>query len=143
MIRRSPRATRTDRLFPYTTRFRSKLLSLKGAARGDRFGGRGRTPRAAERQQRRGGTRCCRRAGRTRSAVGGPEATGNEDQILPTSSSDGASVCSPSSHLAGQTSSGCAATYCAALTLRSNRSEEGRVGKEVFHMGSTRCGTLI
>src|SRR3546814_13885175 len=27
MIRRPPRSTRTDTLFPYTTRFRSKLLS--------------------------------------------------------------------------------------------------------------------
>src|SRR3546814_8193326 len=34
MIRRPPRATRTDQLFPYTTRFRSRLA--QGAV--DRFG---------------------------------------------------------------------------------------------------------
>ncbi len=42
----------------------------------------------------------------------------DHDQILPTRSSDGASVASPSSHLAGQTSFGFARTYCAAFTLR-------------------------
>ena len=41
-------------------------------------------------------------------------------QILPTRSSEGARVSSPSSHLAGQTSPGWLATYCAALTLRSS-----------------------
>src|SRR5690606_33366617 len=40
-------------------------------------------------------------------------------QILPTRSSEGARVASPSSHLAGQTSPGWAATYWAALILRS------------------------
>src|SRR5690606_36744627 len=39
-------------------------------------------------------------------------------QILPTRSSDGFRVFSPSFHLAGQTSFGWAATYCAALSLR-------------------------
>ena len=36
------------------------------------------------------------------------------DQILPTKSSDGAIVLAPGVHFAGQTSPGCAATYCAA-----------------------------
>src|SRR5690606_14871099 len=40
-------------------------------------------------------------------------------QILPTRSSAGLSVFSPSFHFAGHTSPGCAATYCAALTWRS------------------------
>src|ERR1700720_1561141 len=42
------------------------------------------------------------------------------DQILPTRSSEGDSVLSPGVHLAGHTSPGCEATYCAACTLRSN-----------------------
>src|SRR3546814_5009622 len=42
MIRRPPRSTRTDTLFPYTTRFRSPLRSRKGAA-----GGRGAPPALA------------------------------------------------------------------------------------------------
>src|SRR3546814_3321493 len=33
MIRRPPRSTRTDTLFPYTTLFRSRQLALPGAAR--------------------------------------------------------------------------------------------------------------
>src|SRR6185312_9906059 len=41
-------------------------------------------------------------------------------QILPTRSSDGARVFSPSFHLAGQTSFGWALTYWAAFTLRSS-----------------------
>src|SRR5690606_1113500 len=41
-------------------------------------------------------------------------------QILPTRSSDGARVSSPSSHLAGHTSFGCSRTYWAALILRSS-----------------------
>src|SRR3546814_13160020 len=32
MIRRPPRSTRTDTLFPYTTRFRSCLLAATGAS---------------------------------------------------------------------------------------------------------------
>src|SRR3546814_11149565 len=32
MIRRPPRSTRTDTLFPYTTRFRSELADLPGIA---------------------------------------------------------------------------------------------------------------
>src|SRR3546814_18922775 len=32
MIRRPPRSTRTDTLFPYTTLFRSKLLEMYGVA---------------------------------------------------------------------------------------------------------------
>src|SRR3546814_13037492 len=34
MIRRPPRSTRTDTLFPYTTPFRSKAVPAKAAARG-------------------------------------------------------------------------------------------------------------
>src|SRR3546814_4430366 len=40
MIRRPPRSTRTDTLFPYTTLFRSLVLGLVGA---DRLGGGKRT----------------------------------------------------------------------------------------------------
>src|SRR3546814_14292796 len=36
MIRRPPRSTRTDTLFPYTTLFRSKGLSLKVQMGGER-----------------------------------------------------------------------------------------------------------
>src|SRR3546814_6040059 len=36
MIRRPPRSTRTDTLFPYTTLFRSLLAELAGNARGNR-----------------------------------------------------------------------------------------------------------
>src|SRR3546814_731126 len=43
MIRRPPRTTRTDTLFPYTTLFRSRLVALAGD--GDRL---------AQRQDRRG-----------------------------------------------------------------------------------------
>src|SRR3546814_17559635 len=40
MIRRPPRSTRTDTLFPYTTRFRScNSASLTPTARGSRSGG--------------------------------------------------------------------------------------------------------
>src|SRR3546814_1755994 len=35
MIRRPPRSTRTDTLFPYTTLFRSSLLALYAGASGD------------------------------------------------------------------------------------------------------------
>src|SRR3546814_3402488 len=41
MIRRPPRSTRTDTLFPYTTLFRSQLLRQRSAARRLR-GGEGR-----------------------------------------------------------------------------------------------------
>src|SRR5690606_15960447 len=56
------------------------------------------------------------RDGLRAAALCGPR---GEGQILPTRSSDGFRVLSPSFHLAGQTSPGCAATYWAALTLRS------------------------
>src|SRR5690606_19747942 len=48
----------------------------------------------------------------------GPGAEPGCGQILPTRSSDGFRVFSPSFHLAGQTSFGLAATYWAALSLR-------------------------
>src|SRR3546814_6706725 len=42
MIRRPPRATRTDTLFPYTTLFRSlRILRSRVSGRGRRFGGLG------------------------------------------------------------------------------------------------------
>src|SRR3546814_7669198 len=55
MIRRPPRSTRTDTLFPYTTRFRS-ALAARGV--GDRLGDRGLAARrgagrAAARRRRR------------------------------------------------------------------------------------------
>src|SRR5690606_20203900 len=64
--------------------------------------------------------RCARdgAAGQWEPAAGGEGRVGS-GQILPTRSSDGFSVFSPSFHFAGHTSPGCAATYCAALTLRS------------------------
>src|SRR3546814_8098131 len=40
MIRRPPRSTRTDTLFPYTTLFRSLLCRGEYARRGDRLGDR-------------------------------------------------------------------------------------------------------
>ena len=51
------------------------------------------------------------------SAAKKPRAAGT-NQILPTSSSDGLIVFSPSFHFAGQTSPGWLATNCAALSLR-------------------------
>src|SRR3546814_18922042 len=47
MIRRPPRSTRTDTLFPYTTLFRSYALAARGrpqggARRRQRYGGQGR-----------------------------------------------------------------------------------------------------
>src|SRR3546814_2298547 len=39
MVRRPPRSTRTDTLFPSTTLFRSARSPLRGAARGRRRGG--------------------------------------------------------------------------------------------------------
>src|SRR3546814_16050347 len=51
MIRRPPRSTRTDTLFPYTTLFRSVVGAaerLDGAHLRDREGGRGAVPRAGE-----------------------------------------------------------------------------------------------
>src|SRR3546814_19048453 len=71
MIRRPPRSTRTDTLFPYTTLFRSRLV---GHARGRRAEGAdlGRGPRPArrrapvrERRHRGGGGRLGRRGGLT------------------------------------------------------------------------------
>src|SRR3546814_2345873 len=53
MIRRPPRSTRTDTLFPYTTLFRSKgsaLIGSWGSAR-DRGEGVGRGHRAADPQE--------------------------------------------------------------------------------------------
>src|SRR3546814_10786407 len=41
MIRRPPRSTRTDTLFPYTTLFRSNALLFLPRAGGDSFGGVG------------------------------------------------------------------------------------------------------
>src|SRR3546814_16093154 len=39
MIRRPPRSTRTDTLFPYTTLFRSEAIVRRTAGDGDRFDG--------------------------------------------------------------------------------------------------------
>src|SRR3546814_4156875 len=39
MIRRPPRSTRTDTLFPYTTLFRSIAGPVAGERQGDRFSG--------------------------------------------------------------------------------------------------------
>src|SRR3546814_18366437 len=76
MIRRPPRSTRTDTLFPYTTLFRSdrqgggrnaqsaatpalwrrrRLLSVEGADAGAAQGGTGRTPAATARASAGGG----------------------------------------------------------------------------------------
>src|SRR3546814_5478734 len=41
MIRRPPRSTRTDTLFPYTTLFRSVGMQGRGLARDDHVGGGG------------------------------------------------------------------------------------------------------
>src|SRR3546814_13103408 len=85
MIRRPPRSTRTDTLFPYTTLFRSQagraapLVGLcpkrkKGADRGpDRFRVRSRGNRRGARRSGRGaagfrGGRACRTASGTRGA---------------------------------------------------------------------------
>src|SRR3546814_19929058 len=62
MIRRPPRTTRTDTLFPYTTLFRSEAVQrTTEVARGnietsDRLGGRHRRRRQPERQSRRATT---------------------------------------------------------------------------------------
>src|SRR3546814_5673008 len=47
MTRRPPRSTRTDTLFPYTTRFRSLRLSPRSLHRRERDARRARFPRAA------------------------------------------------------------------------------------------------
>src|SRR3546814_8884663 len=47
MIRRPPRSTRTDTLFPYTTLFRSGCLDV-GLALAEQFAERGRAGRQAE-----------------------------------------------------------------------------------------------
>src|SRR3546814_5258840 len=53
MIRRPPRSTRTDTLFPYTTLFRSAARHRQGAGGATRRGGRGRqTPLADRRGER-------------------------------------------------------------------------------------------
>src|SRR3546814_1263547 len=54
MIRRPPRSTRTDTLFPYTTLFRSRRAALGGgkAAAGGRARRRGRARRPARAQDR-------------------------------------------------------------------------------------------
>src|SRR3546814_3907563 len=64
MIRRPPRSTRTDTLFPYTTLFRSRSLSAGGLA--DRV----RHPDQHERERGRGepGERTARRAARAQGA---------------------------------------------------------------------------
>src|SRR3546814_2531886 len=49
MIRRPPRSTRTDTLFPYTTLFRSRGLARRGADRPARTGRRARGLRTAGR----------------------------------------------------------------------------------------------
>src|SRR3546814_3705932 len=46
MIRRPPRSTRTDTLFPYTTLFRSRKRDVSGCSKGLR--GAARAPRADE-----------------------------------------------------------------------------------------------
>src|SRR6056297_219127 len=45
MIRRPPRSTRTDTLFPYTTLFRSRLMAPVSPPAGKRFRPAGRAPR--------------------------------------------------------------------------------------------------
>src|SRR3546814_13838405 len=68
MIRRPPRSTRTDTLFPYTTLFRSHRVRAEGSGRRDRVsrlrhrGGGGGGPGA--RRRRRDRRSCCARAGR-------------------------------------------------------------------------------
>src|SRR3546814_3254772 len=64
MIRRPPRSTRTDTLFPYTTLFRSAGRNDRQAARG---GARGRWSRLLHAVQRQSGR--ARAAGRDRRAV--------------------------------------------------------------------------
>src|SRR3546814_6225977 len=49
MIRRPPRSTRTDTLFPYTTLFRSPSPELEHRHAGD-GGGRGRDPQPGDRR---------------------------------------------------------------------------------------------
>src|SRR3546814_6364980 len=51
MIRRPPRSTRTDTLFPYTTLFRSKREPDDGSDRGVEKGGRGRKGHADVKRQ--------------------------------------------------------------------------------------------
>src|SRR3546814_3670103 len=63
MIRRPPRSTRTDTLFPYTTLFRSAAYAVAGAGRqaglgrgrARLVGARGRAPRAAVRRRQAAG----------------------------------------------------------------------------------------
>src|SRR3546814_6839525 len=52
MIRRPPRSTRTDTLFPYTTLFRSEQRGLPRHARQDQMPGRGRRASSVPRRTR-------------------------------------------------------------------------------------------
>src|SRR3546814_15994074 len=52
MIRRPPRSTRTDTLFPYTTLFRSRPRRDAGGAAAPEAGGRGRPARLSIRRRR-------------------------------------------------------------------------------------------
>src|SRR3546814_1417616 len=52
MIRRPPRSTRTDTLFPYTTLFRSRVQHPRAGQSGARAGGRGRFDRRRRRLRR-------------------------------------------------------------------------------------------
>src|SRR3546814_10840929 len=68
MIRRPPRSTRTDTLFPYTTLFRSRATIAPGAAGGGDSAGVARTRRAGGEQARTDGPRLAQeRRGRHRS----------------------------------------------------------------------------
>src|SRR3546814_4006122 len=75
MIRRPPRSTRTDTLFPYTTLFRSDL----GLPRPAEGGGRG---HPGDRQERRGAAGARRPALRGREGAGSSEEHTSELQSL-------------------------------------------------------------
>src|SRR3546814_8966677 len=70
MIRRPPRSTRTDTLFPYTTLFRSCAVARVGARPGA----------ASLRGCARHGGHACRGEGRLRRDRAGPRAAGRPDQ---------------------------------------------------------------
>src|SRR3546814_7661083 len=77
MIRRPPRSTRTDTLFPYTTLFRSAGRNDRQAARG---GARGRWSRLLHAVQRQSGR--ARAAGRDRRAVRSEEHTSELQSLM-------------------------------------------------------------
>src|SRR3546814_3661808 len=63
MIRRPPRSTRTDTLFPYTTLFRSRAQGLLGRLRRVKGGGRGAGQMLGRRDRIDAGARRHRRSG--------------------------------------------------------------------------------